>query len=119
MKDSLMDQTNVQELLEAEQPVMKDSLTGLDRYEVFLEKLERSIEVIGDRRIAIVYTDIKYFKYINDTYGYQVGDSLLKDFVTEMVVNAKGLIGCSRVYSDNFVSANFLRDELSNEEFRR
>ena len=118
MKDSLMDQTNVQELLEAEQPVMKDSLTGLDRYEVFLEKLERSIEVIGDRRIAIVYTDIKYFKYINDTYGYQVGDSLLKDFVTEMVANAKGLIGCSRVYSDNFVSANFLRDELSNEEFR-
>lgn len=55
---------------------MKDILTGLDRYEVFLEKLEKEIENVGDDRIVIIYTDIKHFKYINDTYGYKVGDSL-------------------------------------------
>lgn len=118
MKDSLIGQTNAQEPLMAEQPVMKDSLTGLDSYEVFLEKLEKSIEEIGDRRIAIVYTDFKHFKYINDTYGYQVGDALLKDFVAEMVADNKKLICCCRVYSDNFVAVNYLGDEWTNEKFR-
>lgn len=55
---------------------MKDVLTGLDRYEVFLDKLEEAIRNANGRRIAIVYTDIKHFKYINDTYGYQMGDSI-------------------------------------------
>lgn len=97
---------------------MKDSLTGLDRYEVFLEKLEKEIERIGDARISIVYTDIKHFKYINDTYGYQVGDALLQDFVKEMIQNNESMICCSRVYSDNFVAANILREDLTNEQFK-
>ncbi len=118
IKDSLIEQTDGQETLSAEQLLMRDSLTGLDKYEVFLEKLEKGIGEIGDRRIAIVYTDIKYFKYINDTYGYQVGDVLLKDFVAEIMKNSVRLICCSRVYSDNFVTANFLREDLTNEAFR-
>lgn len=117
MMDSLTEQTNIQELVKEEQPVTKDFLTGLDRYEVFLEKLEKGIEQIGDRRIAIIYTDIKYFKYINDTYGYQVGDALLKDFVSE-VSYSRGLICFARVYSDNFVAAGYMDESISNERFR-
>ena len=37
--------------------VMRDILTGLDQYEVFLEKLEKEMEQIGEDRIAIVYRD--------------------------------------------------------------
>ena len=48
---------------------MKDILTGLDQYEVFLQKLEKELEQIGDDRIIIVYTDIKHFKYIIVKYG--------------------------------------------------
>ena len=62
--DRLIRQTNENET-QTEEIHMKDSLTGLDRYEVFLEKLEKAIEQIGDARISIVYTDIKHFKYIN------------------------------------------------------
>ena len=72
---------------------LKDALTGLDRYEVFLEKLEKEIENVGDDRIIIVYTDIKHFKYINDTYGYKVGDSLLKEFVNAFT-EKEGIILC-------------------------
>lgn len=98
---------------------MRDTLTGLDRYEVFLRKLEEEIENVGDDRIVIVYTDIKHFKYINDTYGYKVGDSLLKDFVND-IMSTEGVILCAaRVYSDNFVTAGKLSAEgPSNEEFR-
>lgn len=98
---------------------MKDILTGLDQYEVFLEKLEKEIEKIGDDRIIIVYTDIKHFKYINDTYGYKVGDVLLQDFVEEFMGKTDIIICAARVYSDNFVVANRVPpDYLSNEEFR-
>lgn len=98
---------------------MKDALTGLDSYEIFLDKLQSEIDAIGDDRIAIVYSDIKHFKYINDTYGYKVGDSLLKEFVDEFTKD-KGVILCAaRVYSDNFVAANRITpDMFSNEEFR-
>lgn len=98
---------------------MKDVLTGLDRYEVFLEKLEKEIENVGDDRIVIIYTDIKHFKYINDTYGYRVGDTLLKDFVDEFMKQKASILCAARVYSDNFVTAGRIpADGLSNEEFR-
>lgn len=98
--------------------VIQDSLTGLDRYEIFLEKLQKAIDNVGERRISVVYTDIKHFKYINDTYGYQVGDTLLQDFVNNMLIDNDTLICCSRVYSDNFVAANYMPDEVTNEEFK-
>ena len=37
---------------------MKDTLTGLDRYEVFLEKLQQELDLIGDDNIVVIYTDI-------------------------------------------------------------
>lgn len=101
-----------------EMAAMKDSLTGLDRYEIFLEKLQKAVDNMGDRRIVIVYTDIKHFKYINDTYGYQVGNSLIKDFVQEMTRDNDQIICCSRVYSDNFVAANYIPDEVTTEQFK-
>ena len=98
---------------------MKDILTGLDQYEVFSAELEKELEQIGDDRIIIVYTDIKHFKYINDTYGYKVGDALLQDFVEEFMGKTDIIICASRVYSDNFVVANRVPpDYYSNEEFR-
>lgn len=93
-------------------------MTGLDRYEVFLEKLQKELDQIGDDEIVIIYTDIKHFKYINDTYGYKVGDSLLKEFVAEFTKNNDVLIGASRVYSDNFVTANRIcADSYTHNEF--
>ncbi len=101
---------------------MKDSLTGLDRYELFLEKLQKEIDTIGDERIAIVYTDIKHFKYINETYGYQTGDALLRDIVQDVVFNNPYALCAARVYSDNFVVAVKVEipgeGKCSNEEYR-
>lgn len=117
MNDSLMEQMQTDNSSN-EMAGMKDSLTGLDRYEVFLTKLQEAIDGIGDRRVVIIYTDIKHFKYINDTYGYQVGDALLRDFVQAMNEDNENMIGCSRVYSDNFIAANYMPKGVTNEEFK-
>ena len=97
---------------------MKDILTGLDRYEAFLDTLEKELENLGNKRIAITYTDIKHFKYINDTYGYQTGDALLKDFSAQITKNNKNMLCAARVYSDNFVTANRVPDDYTNEAYR-
>lgn len=97
---------------------MKDVLTGLDRYEAFIEKLDRAISQMDGYRIAIIYTDIKHFKYINDTYGYQRGDMLLREFVNHVLKIDKDLVCAARVYSDNIVVATRIDNKLSNKEFR-
>ena len=118
MNDVFTGQTRIDDSLTADMADLKDSLTGIDRYEVFLQKLQRAIDNMGDKRIVVIYTDIKHFKYINDTYGYQVGDALLRDFVEEMVESNEYMICCSRVYSDNFIAANYMPEGSSNEELR-
>ena len=97
---------------------VKDILTGLDRYETFIEKLDKEIEKMEDYRIAIVYTDIKHFKYINDTYGYQRGDMLLREFVNHVLKIDDKIVCAARVYSDNIVVASIIDNEYSNSEFR-
>lgn len=97
---------------------MKDVLTGLDRYEEFLEKLDAEIAKMDDYRIAIIYTDIKHFKYINDTYGYKSGDMLLKEFVNRVTEHNAYMLCAARVYSDNIVLATRLENEVTNDEFR-
>ncbi len=99
-------------------PGKTDSLTGLDRYEEFLGKLKQEIEKKEDYRIAIIYTDIKHFKYINDVYGYQRGDELLIEFVHQTTVNNPHVIYACRVYSDNFVYAIRMVKGRTNEDFR-
>ncbi|MDE5933848.1 MAG: diguanylate cyclase [Lachnospiraceae bacterium] len=96
----------------------KDILTGLDRYEEFLRKLDEEIRKLDDYRIAIVYTDIKHFKYINDTLGYQRGDMLLKEFVNQVTKDNSHMLCAARVVSDNIVLAVRLENSVSNDDFR-
>ena len=119
MVDSSKGQVNREGSSSKDSFIIRGSLTGLDSYEVFLKKLQKAIEDMGDRRICIIYTDIKHFKYINDTYGYQVGDALLRDFTKEMVESSNHMLCRSRVYSDNFVSAGFVDHNVTNEELRK
>lgn len=98
--------------------MLKDELTGLDGYEEFLKKLEEEIPKIGNYRIIVVCSDIKHFKYINDTYGYKRGDTLLKEFAHRMTTDNPCLICAARVYSDNIVMASKVHSDMSNDELR-
>lgn len=61
---------------------LTDSHTGLYNHRYLMERLAK--EIARARRyifpLSILMLDIDYFKSINDIYGHQYGDSILKEF---------------------------------------
>lgn len=82
---------------------MQDKITSLSDYDDFIKCVQTELNQLDDGILAIVYEDIKYFKYFNDTYGYKRGDELLRRMSSLSIHNGKGVICGSRVVSDNIV----------------
>lgn len=55
-----------------------DSLTGRLNFEGFKLQLEQILKSSHGRKYALHYCDIKKFKFINEAYGYDTGDRILK-----------------------------------------
>lgn len=96
----------------------RDQLTGLYTLDAFKKKIVNGRDYrIDDKRYAIVYIDISNFGYINENYGYKVGDNVLKMFANEFMEQDFCEIGC-RLYSDFFAffvkgdSVESLADDL-------
>ncbi len=83
---------------------MKDTLTGLDSYEEFVPKLQSLIDNLDNKIIVIDYSDIKHFKYFNDTYSYKTGNDLLADYAKLLSSDKDNFLYGSRVVSDNMVT---------------
>lgn len=112
---NIRDYTNTSQRLE--QSDDHDALTGLLKYEVFCDKLKKAMNRWRKGNyIVIIYSDLKHFKYINETYGYDVGNRLLKNFCNKTIRDVKGMIGAARVYSDNIVFAAEFPGRFSDEE---
>ncbi|MFH1283443.1 MAG: diguanylate cyclase [bacterium] len=60
---------------------IKDGLTGLYTHSFFINYLKRQVfEAIRfSKKISLLIIDIDYFKKLNDTYGHQCGDAVLKN----------------------------------------
>ena len=59
---------------------LTDSLTGVANTRYFTELFERELKKAKRTKLpfTLLYIDLDNFKFINDTYGHQMGDSLLK-----------------------------------------
>lgn len=62
-----------------EKHAITDSLTGLKNRRFFLEKLREQMDLFESTNcsFSLLIVDIDFFKKVNDTWGHQVGDSVL------------------------------------------
>lgn len=79
-----------------------DYVTGLLNRHSFNEKANKIISKYnGIDSLAIVYSDINNFSYINENFGYDAGDNMLFDFSSSLNKLDNMMIG-SRINSDFF-----------------
>ncbi|WP_225743916.1 GGDEF domain-containing protein [Marinilactibacillus sp. Marseille-P9653] len=55
-----------------------DHLTGLTNLRAFENELKQFTTINTERRFSIIIIDLDHFKRVNDTYGHQAGNELLK-----------------------------------------
>jgi two-component system, cell cycle response regulator len=82
-----------------------DGLTGLDnrRYlEQQLDMMYAHSERLGEP-LSVVICDLDRFKSVNDTYGHQAGDEVLKQFATLLKREAREIDRVARYGGEEFV----------------
>jgi diguanylate cyclase (GGDEF)-like protein/PAS domain S-box-containing protein len=67
-------------LLRLQHEAYHDALTGLPNRYLFEDRLKQAFSHAARRGdcFSLVYVDLDHFKEINDTYGHEVGDAVLK-----------------------------------------
>lgn len=83
----------------------KDRTTGLLSKEYFCQQAEKILRSNPDKTYDIICSDVENFKLINDAYGMQGGNKVLKTMggICQKSTDSLGGI-CSRFHADQFVS---------------
>lgn len=63
------------------QKVTHDQLTGAFNREFLENNIDYIISDVEPKKLGVIMCDIDYFKRVNDTYGHNRGDEVLKQFV--------------------------------------
>jgi diguanylate cyclase (GGDEF)-like protein len=84
---------------------LHDELTGLDNRRLFDEHLSHAIAHAERRRLkaALLFVDLNNFKGINDTFGHEVGDQLLKTLAARFRSELRAEDILARIGGDEFV----------------
>jgi two-component system cell cycle response regulator len=93
---------NVQLSLEM---AITDQLTGLHNRRYMSRHLDTLVSNArkNARPLAFVIMDIDFFKQVNDTYGHDIGDEVLKEFANRISANVRGIDLACRFGGEEFV----------------
>lgn len=91
-------------LRELEQLARCDTLTGLMNRRAFEERLRAMIAKSGDRSVSVFLIDLDGFKPVNDSYGHEAGDAVLRAIAHRLSgLHPFGV--CARLGGDEFILA--------------
>jgi diguanylate cyclase (GGDEF)-like protein/PAS domain S-box-containing protein len=91
---------------QAEELASRDSLTGLYNHRTFYSLLSEEIARAQryNRPMSLLMLDIDHFKRINDTYGHQAGDAILKGLSDILVKQARTIDIVCRYGGEEFMA---------------
>ncbi len=102
--DITADVSRAADLSRAQREVQHDPATGLPN-RLGLRKFMRSVLVETDSELALFYLDLDHFKPINDTFGHDVGDLVLRTVAKRLKAEIGEGQVAARIGGDEFVIA--------------
>ena len=89
---------------ELKDEAMHDGMTGLLNHKFFEKRLDEEIERSNryEEKITLLFLDLDNFKRINDTYGHQFGDYVLKVTASIIADNVRNIDVVSRYGGEEF-----------------
>ncbi|MEZ8723748.1 diguanylate cyclase [Vibrio pomeroyi] len=102
---TLSDLSNVKEMERLEHLAHHDALTGLaNRAQLykFLDDVVTSSHY-SNQHFAVIYLDLDGFKHVNDTYGHDAGDEILKEVSSRLLSQVRAGDLVARLSGDEFV----------------
>ena len=95
---------------------IRDQLTGMFNRQGMYSELEKRAEYATGSKIGIAMFDIDFFKSVNDTYGHNVGDLVLKEVAKTIKSNLDSVV-CrwgGEEFVAIFLEKNVTPDDLEN-----
>lgn len=77
-----------------------DSLTRMPNRQMFMEHLEEQIKENGD--CVVIYIDMDDFRRINDSFGHEVGDDLLRRYAEKLERYCGSKVFAAKIGGDEF-----------------
>ncbi len=104
------------ELVRANEKILEltriDPLTGLSNRRFFSERIQEMISLAHRRSqpLSLIMTDIDHFKRVNDTWGHDAGDRVLKAYAALMKTRTRAEDLVARFGGEEFIIAMPLAD---------
>jgi diguanylate cyclase (GGDEF)-like protein len=115
----LTDVTPIKELQAVyEKRASEDTLTGLVNRRVFEDRLEHAFALAKrlDKPMALLYIDLDRFKPINDDFGHDTGDAVLKEVAARLRRAARDSDTVARLGGDEFALLMASNDDRAGAE---
>jgi diguanylate cyclase (GGDEF)-like protein len=92
-----------------------DGLTGLLNRVGFKQHIDRILDrtIPGEAQVGLLFIDLNDFKAVNDAYGHEAGDELIRQAATRLDAIGRDVDRVARLGGDEFalVLANVTRDD--------
>ena len=90
---------------EMDQLARHDAMTGLPNRRLFQERLDNALarSQRSGTRFALLFIDVDKFKSINDRWGHDAGDEVLKVIAKRLMSNTRKADAVARIGGDEFV----------------